>query len=459
MRSSKLARRARAFSWMGLALLGAAAPVLGGPRTAESARAEGPAVPGGQEDALDERLAAELERLLGAVRHGSPVVKPQAARQLAALGEPAADAVLAWVKSDPGGMSALPPELVEHLGRFGDERLRELLWQGLGDPDFPWRPAASRSVGLEPRASELERFVELSDDVLGTVRAASAESLGRVLLEADELDRDRSERARAALRAGLRDVDDRARRAAADALCDLGEYDALYWLAEELRRDDRYWESNSGKAARYAASALVKDHLGELFGFEARLAPDAEPNVAALERIDAAIAELAGVDKPELPPWVRAGSSAAEGILGLELLSCRKGELHLTWTADDRLLVGRGRPYEIQLAPGSSARLVAAVERHLGTVTEGEIHGVPGCDSERYRFAVEGAPRPAQVHVLKGPEPIPGLRPSALSAVARELLATLPADGDDPRVHDLRRRALETLQAIGGELGEAPAPR
>ena len=196
----------------------------------------------------------------------------------------------------------------------------------------------------------------------------------------------------------------------------------------------------------------MKQHLGELFGFEARLAPSAALNVAALERIDAAIVERTGVGKPELPPWVRAGASAAEGILGLELLSCRKGELHLTWTADDRLLVGRGRPFEVALPAGSSARLLAAVKRHLGKVTEGEIHGVPGCDSERYRFAVEGAPRPAQVHVLKGPEPVPGLRPTPLNAVARELLATLPPGGDDPRVADLRRRALETLLAIGGEL-------
>lgn len=455
MNALELARRARAFSWMGVALLataGSAAAFAPGtaPGTAPVA-----AVQTAQDD---ERLAAELERLLGAVRNGSPVVKPQAARQLAALGKPAADAVLAWVESDPRGMAALPPELVEHLGRFGDERLRDLLWRALGDADFPWRPAASRSVGLDPRPAELERFVGLSEDVLGTVRAASAESLGRLLLGNAELESDRSQRARSALRGGLRDIDDGARRAAANALCELGELDALYWLAEELRRDDRYWESNSGKAARYAASALVKRHLGDLFGFESRLAPSAEPNVAALERIEAAIAERAGVEKPELPPWVRAGATAAEGILGLELLSCRKGELHLTWTADDRLMVGRGRPFEIALPEGSSAKLLAVVKQHLGTVTEGEIHGVPGCDSERYRFAVEGAPRPAQVHVLKGPEPVPGLRPTPLNAVARELLATLPPGGDDPRVRDLRRRALETLLAIGGELDPPSYP-
>lgn len=412
---------------------------------------------GVQEELDADRLEGEIERLLGAVRHGSPVVKPQAARQLAALGKPGADAVLEWVASDARGAAALPTELVEQLGRFGDERLRALLWQCLRDRDFPWRPAASRSVGLEPQPKEYYDFNSLTRDVLGTVRAAAVESIGRLLLLPEGLGERERSLALADLRSGLNDIDDRARRASAHALCNLGEYDALYYLAEELRRSDRYWESDSGKAARYAASTLLKQHLDDLHGYQARLAPDAEPNVEALGAIDADIAMQSGQSKPEMPPWVAAGSTVAEGVVGLELLSCRKGELHLTWTADDRLLVGRGRPFEVLLPQGSSSRLLQAIRAELGEVTEGEIYGVPGCDSERYRFAVEGELRPAQVHVLKGPDPIPELRPVTLNAVARELLATLPERGEDPRIASLRGRARETLQAVGGQLGERPA--
>ena len=83
MNALELARRARAFSWLGVALLATV-----GTTNAVAYREASVGVLSTAQD--DDRLAAELERLLGAVRNGSPVVKPQAARQLAALGEPAA---------------------------------------------------------------------------------------------------------------------------------------------------------------------------------------------------------------------------------------------------------------------------------------------------------------------------------------------------------------------------------
>jgi hypothetical protein len=57
--------------------------------------------------------------------------------------------------------------------------------------------------------------------------------------------------------------------------------------------------------------------------------------------------------------------------------------------------------------------------------------------------------------VSKGPEAVDDLRPLPLSALHRELVATLP-DGEhlDPRLHRLRSRMLEALASVGGPLEE-----
>jgi hypothetical protein len=53
--------------------------------------------------------------------------------------------------------------------------------------------------------------------------------------------------------------------------------------------------------------------------------------------------------------------------------------------------------------------------------------------------------------MMKGPEPVPDLRPAALDPLAVQLVRTLPdAASDDPRLDRLRSRVAATLVAVGG---------
>ncbi|MFO0980320.1 MAG: HEAT repeat domain-containing protein [Planctomycetota bacterium] len=398
---------------------------------------------------LQDPVDAQIERLLHDARQGSPVIRPQAARRLLKLGQPAAERLVREAGDGTASAAALGTDLIEVLGEFGDARLRELLWRAVQDRDFPWRPAAARSLVVKASAAEADRFQQLSGDALSAVRLAAIEAI-------DQLDlRDRQARVREL----LQDADDRVRRQAA-RLCDRwGDKTAVAWLLEDLERDDQFFELATGKTARIEATRALEALLGDRLGYDPAKAPDDAANRTAIAALRARAATRAGKPLPVVPAIARAGHATPGDALGLEVRSCRHGEFFLRWTLDDELLVGTGLPLRVALAKGTVARLLANATAAIAELHEQRVYGTPGCDFEQFHVQTDprAAARVQTVRVMKSPDMKEAIRPAALSRLAAELLDSIPdeplARAADPRAAGLRAHLRQALTAIGGKLG------
>jgi len=381
---------------------------------------------------------ARMDGLLEKAVRGSAVIRPQAAARLVAFGEPAIERLLALSEGTPAATAKLGADLVEAFGAFGDARLRALLWRCIEDRDFPWRPAAARSLAAHPSADarEAEPLTALLADPIAPVRMAAVQGLHR-LFEAPP------DAQRSAVRARLADPSDFVRRAAAVALCGWGEPEALLWLVEDLQRTDTFFERWSGKNAAYESRRALGELLGDTFGYDPETPPTTEANQAALTRLRAAVdARIGDRPRPALPAVALAAPPVTDAVLGLELVSCRRGEHYLAWTRDDHLLIGMGNPTRLALPPGTVARLLTLAEAQLARV-ERPFFGTPGCDLEMLRHVPAPGTPPRTFIVSKGEAKVEGLRPEPLGELLRALVASIP---DEP----LRTAAAETMAAVGG---------
>ena len=394
---------------------------------------------------------SELDRLLRAARTGRTVIRPQAAHRIVRFWQDSDSAqrtaitarLLAESGETTASLAQLGSALIEMLGAFADTQLRDRLWAAVDDADFPWRPYAARGLASSAVSAESERFAKMLLDTIAPVRAAGVEAY-RVL----DL-RDHSQ----FLRLRLSDTDDRVRRTAADLLAHWGQADALYWLLEELGRQDTFFDRPTGLQARYQSLVLIERHLGDAAGYDADLPPQAQANLTALRVLEQRVAEHAAGERPELPEVARAGVPTPRSRFGLELRSCRLGEHYLRWTADDVLLVGQGRPARVQLPPGTVARLSQSGAAHLSELQDRRFFGAPGCDMEHFLWRAEVGGDTSVWIVSKGPEAVENLRPKALGRFYAELLATLPDEPSSlPRTDRLRSRVRATLAALGGPI-------
>lgn len=400
-----------------------------------------------QDDAVD---LTRLEAMLDKAIRGSAVIRPQAAARLVPMGAPAAERILALCAGGPPEIAKLGASLVEVFGAFQDPRLRALLWACLDDRDFPWRPAAARSLALNPLADDRDRetsaFRALLTDPIAPVRMAAAQAF-------EALHPTPTEAMRAELRALLGDPSDYVRRAAAVTLVGWGEPEALLWLVEDLRRTDTFFERWSGKNAAYESRRALAKLVGDVFGYDPESSPTDPTNVAALRKLDEAVRAMIGERPlPTLPEVARAAGPVVDAALGLELVSCRRGEHFLCWTTGDELLVGMGNPARVKLPEGTTARLVALAQEELAKL-ERPFFGEPGCDLEMLRLVDPPGSAPRSWIVSKGQAKVEGLRPEALGRLMRALVASIPEtiDSADPRLADLRAAARETMAAVGGE--------
>ena len=416
-------------------LLVAATPFALNATTTESRAAS----PRSQESAAQDE-ETDLEKFLRLAQTGRAVVRPQAAEKLVEIGAEAARALRELCGDDGGGTAALGKDIVSVLGDFGDPELRAHLWRALGDPDFPWRPSAARSLSKTADARELARIDELFVDPLAAVRIAAIESWNKLA------QKDRIERVRDA----PDDSNDLVRRTAARVLHGWGDDCALFWLIEDLRRDDRYFNLPNGRTARYESLRILKEVFGGDQGYNARNAPNEPSNVEAIERFNDLALQKCG-KRPELPIVARASAPTEGDVLGLELRSCRRGEFFLRWNAEDVLYVGTGNPARVELPKGSVARLMQKAQALFESL-DGRFWGEPGCDLEQFHFRPLGEKRTRSYRVNKGPDAVDGLRPAALSELATLFCETLPADGDDPRLASLAERVREALSVLGGPI-------
>ena len=400
----------------------------------------------------------DLEQLITAARTGRTVIRPQAARRIVRLwSQSEADEqanIIQRLRTEsgdsPATLAQVGPALVEVLGAFGDEALRGLLWRALSDTEFPWRPYAARALAAHPTGAEAPRFLAALADPIPPVRVAAVVALAN-LDQPDEAP---------AVRLLLNDEDDRVRRAAADALIGWGQNSAMWWLYEELLREDRFFDRPTGEQARYQAWNLLSPRLGKIEDaspYDPGLGPSHPTSAASLEAVRARLAELKAGERPALPPQSRAGGEIPTELLGMELRSCRKGEVFLRWTANDLLLVGQGNPARVALPEGTVQALLNATAEARTGLADKRLFGTPGCDMEQFHVRSGKAASATQWIVSCGPDPIPDLRPADLNSLGRALLASIPqvpADevAADTRLAQLRERTRAALQAIGGEL-------
>jgi hypothetical protein len=415
------------------------------------ASAPPPLALGAQEDGSDEERALQkkLDRYLELSKTGRIPVRPQAARRLVKLGAPAAERLLTECGADGAGLVDFGPYLVEVLADFDDSRLRARLWKALRKEAFPWRAPAARGLGGTARDGELEAFLELSWDPVAQVRRASVEGLGTFDGE--------GERVLPRLEQLALDPDEGVRRDAAAQLDALGKRTYLLWLVAELERTDTYFRMPLGEKARFESLRVLRERLGEDFGFKAEDSPESEANRVALTRLRAAALERAGVERVDLPPIAAPGQRTEGDMIGLELRSCRVGDLFLRWNADDILYVGTGTPLALKLEPGTVARLLAELPRAVVPLGEERYFGEAGCDIEQLRLVAPDG-RIDVFLISKGQAAVPELRPAALDSVVERLLASIPASagegpGGDPRALGLRARVRQALLVLGGEFG------
>ncbi|MCZ6598665.1 MAG: hypothetical protein O7B99_13585 [Planctomycetota bacterium] len=400
--------------------------------------------------AVQDGSETELDRYVRLAREGSPIVRPQAARRLVRLGRPAAERLLVECGEGPRDMGALGADLVEVLGELDDARLRAKLWQALEDKDFPWRPSAARSLASTARAAEADRYHVMATDHLSAVRTAAMTAFERADLRQRQT----------MLLALLQDPHDRVRREAARVLDAWGNSCMLAYLVEDLRRDDRFFQLETGKEARFAAIAILERRFGDRFGYRPEQSPRVKVNRDAIEAIDRKTRELCWGGLPELPAIARAGRATEGDLIGLEVRSCRRGEFFLRWSRDDVLYVGTGRSARVQLPEGTVARLAKQMAPVVEELSEEAFWGAPGCDWEVFYWQPDPEARPVALRISKGPDAVPGLRPGKLAELAARLVATVPENahaGDpavdqDPRLLNLRANVAEALRAVGGEL-------
>ncbi len=439
VRTVIVTRRRSAMSSSGILLCGlcSLAPVMG--------RAQETAAPSSAPSASDTEAA--IERALDRARTGSPAVRPQAARRLLQWGSLAAERVLREMGEDPAQLVRLGPDLIAVLGEFHDARIRDRLWSATLKPDFPYRGAAARTLAgtaaapIDP-SPECARFEALLTDVLPEVRVAAADALkstGRADLERR-------------LRGLLEDPNDRVRRKAACVIFDRGDRSAAFWLLEDLRRCDAFFELDTGRSARTESLQLLQGRLSDLGGYDlGRSAADPE-NLAALQAVQELI--LGNDDPPQLPRIALAAVPSTGDLVGLEVRSCRHGELFLRWNASGGLLVGTGNPAAVALPVASIEKIAALAREAAAALGDRHFFGIPGCDYEQLYVMPESSDRPIVIRCAKGVEPLPDLRPQLLNPLMSAMLSAVPDESaaQDPRLVLLRSRLAVALSAIGGPI-------
>jgi hypothetical protein len=297
----------------------------------------------------------------------------------------------------------------------------------------------ARALAEQPQDTETAAFQLHLDDPLAVVRAAMARGFGQVEGSLEVLER------------VLLDENDRVRQAAAFALLDRGQRDVLWYLLEELKREDKYFERPTGTSARITVSRALSKRGLDLNGYDSRQEPTTPANARAIEQL----AESLKGKPPPMTSWQTAGGPISRERIGLELRSCRAGEFFLRWTDDDRLLVGQGNPAVVVLPPGTTRKLVRGLAASYDDLEGKRFFGAPGCDLEQVLLRRNPSSHSEALVIAKGPAFVPDLRPTPLTEGYAPMIATLP-DGEstDPRLHNLLRRVRAALAVLGGSVAD-----
>lgn len=384
-----------------------------------------------QEAAAEQDWGKHVERACSSPRYG---IRLAAAKKVAQGGDAAIPAVRAW--TDENGVAALPVSLVEAIADDGGDgtAVLDALRGWASDRDFYWRAQALRGLAVRARADDALRakfaplFAAHVDDPAWLMRTFArwvddeptrefdVETAQGQVTRAPETD-PRARTKLAALRGDARELFS----ALGDARTFLGDpwgkrraSEAIAALKALLGTDGGYRVDDNAAGTSLPDAAKA----GSLAGAEA-------DRWAAAQRLAAAIADKDGGGKPE----ARSETDPKLAFLGgVELLSCKNGDLFLRWTADGLVQGGASPdcPTSLQIAPAAWQPLL----RSSTTATLPAQNGVVVCDKMRIQLR----PDLAQAAVA------PASLPEPIAEWLKQMAAAIEESGQTPLADALRQR-------------------
>lgn len=349
--------------------------------------------------------AANVEK---AHKHRRIMLRRAAARRVADGGAAAVPAVRAYQKKH--GRDAIRLVLVSSYAasKNTDPATLELLLEWANDRDFYWRSQALEALANRRRPAYRDLFAGRLTDPVYLTRIQAGRGLCRLG------DRDRA-------LGLLRDTDPRVRLRVAVCLLEEGDDRGLPTLVEALGQQSTFLDYPWGALGSLLAFKALRKLADQSFGFMAGEAPT--KNRAAIVGFENWARARLGKN------WVnpiRIPVPQANYLGGIEIRSCRNGDLFLRWTTDHTLVVGLEGRTRIQLDDKSFASLDA------GPKASGQTrHGKVICDFLRW--------------VCKTPGTSQKVAPKALPAVSFEWLDSLARALDKKDSPDLTKRLRSRL--------------
>lgn len=288
-----------------------------------------------------------------------------AAAQVARAGDDAIPALRAKLVSDP---TVIPPlELVDAIARGGGgEATTTLLRDWAADRTFAWR--AQALGGLARRADPIDhaRFREGLADPSHAFRIEAARGL--LAVATDDGDRE-------AVAQLLRDDDPRCRVRVALALLGQNDPRGVTEIVVAIEGQDRRFLDDPW-GAREAQECVRALRELDIDASAAVGVPSPERD-AARKRLRAWARErLPDVVLPDAPPPTDADFDG-----GLEIRSCRNGDVFFRWTNSGRVAFGLSPLREAKLDADGIAALREALAKSPGVA----VHGTVICDFLRVR--------------------------------------------------------------------------
>lgn len=384
-----------------------------------------------QEVATEQDWGKHVERACSSPRYG---IRLAAAKKVAQGGDAAIPFVRAWI--DKHGVDAMPVALVEAIADDGGDgaAVVDTLRAWASDRDFYWRAQALRGLAIRGNKDETLRaklaplFAAHVDDPAWLMRTFArwaaddpshdfdVETAQGEAVRAPETD-PRARTMLAALRGDARELF----AALGDARTFLGDpwgkrraSEAIATLKKLLGTDGGYRVDDNAAGASLPDAARA----GSLVGAEA-------DRWAATQRLAQAIADKDGGGKPE----ARAETDPRLTFLGgIELLSCKNGDLFLCWTADGLVQGGASPdcPISTQIAPSAWGPLL----RTSTTATLPAQNGVVVCDKVRIQL------RPDLAQAVVAPASLP----EPMAEWLKQLAAAIEESAQKPLADALRQR-------------------
>lgn len=273
----------------------------------------------------------EVEKACTSPRYG---LRLAASKKVAQAGDAAVTAVRAFAQQK--GKDALPVALVESYADLGGngEAVLTLLTDWAKDRDFFWRAQALRGLALRSKEPTLApRFVPIlaahEQDPAWLVRVYAR--LGLALAPIGTADAVRAQ----AQVVRIPETDPRARTKLAAQRQAQGLPFSPVDLLDALGDERTFLGDPWGRRRAQEGIAALKAWLGNDCGY--RVDAHWADNRAAIEQLTALAAQ-----KSKLPLAVpqRHAETDAAFAHGIEILSCKNGDLFVRWAADGRVLAG-----------------------------------------------------------------------------------------------------------------------